>query len=269
MFVQAILDTYAKLKNTLQLSGYPTSYDIARGKISGSRQATIEGFRTTIPSGVSDVTNLSTSQVPIPPLSGISMSIVSTSANDTLAGVNARKVILEYIDPTDLKLKQVEINLNGTTPVAVPVSVAFVSDFYVSETASLSVSNAGNITIYNGATVYATIKTGDCKSLNCFRYIPIDKNFYIKSLDFSGDTKGILMKLEATQTDNLTKLKTFVCRSGAVMSDAPTQINFDPPMVIVGGNYVKCTISGGANSGTAGACINGWLENKDPSTLNK
>ena len=94
MLVQSIIDTYKNLKNTLQLSGYPTSYDIARGKISGSRQATIEGFRTTIPSGVSDVTNLSTAQVPIPPLSGISLSIVSTSENDILAGSNVRKVIL-------------------------------------------------------------------------------------------------------------------------------------------------------------------------------
>lgn len=267
--VTALVDTYKNLKNSLTLSNYPSELDISRGKIYGSRQASVEGMRNSIPSGNSDISNLSTALVPIPPLTGISMSIVSTSANDTLLGSNARKVILEYIDPADLKLKQVEINLNGTTPVAVPVYVAFVSDFYVSDAASLQVQNAGDITIYNGATVYARIDIGACKSLNCFRYVPIDKNFYIKSIDFSGDTKGIMMKLEATQTDNLTKLNTFVCRTGAIMADAPSAVTFDPPLVVTGGNYVKTTIySSSSNTGIAGACINGWLELKDPTTLN-
>ena len=269
-FNNVFVATYEHLKKKFILMGAPNLLDIARGKIAFARQAQVEGYIETIVNRTRDVSELDVDIIPAPALSGVSMQIVSTSINDTIAGLNSRKVTIEYIEPVTEILTQVEVDLNGTTPVNVPVSIAFVSDFYVSNSANLDAVSDGDITIFNGATVYNIIKTGGNKSLQLYRYVPKNRDFYITSMTSSGSSKTVTIRLRANQSDNLTTTTGFIFRTVQVSADGSTEITFKPPIVITGGHYLKASVfsTSADNNGVVSVALNGWLENKNPRTLN-
>lgn len=268
--VDSLIKTYKYLKSNNILAGYPYRDDVARGKVSGARQAQIEGYVEGVVNGTKDVSELGVNIIPVPDLAGETMQIVSTSANDTILGTGSRSVFVEYIEPITEQLKNIEVDLNGTTPVTVPVPIAFVSDFYVGKTATLDTVSSGDITIFNGANVYNIIKAGGNKSLTLFRYIPKGKNLYITSMNVSGNSKEVTMRLRANVSDNLTTTQGFLFRAIGVSADGASDVSFDPPMVITGQHYIKATIFSNAidNSGMVSIGLNGWLENKEEGTLN-
>ena len=237
--------------------------DIARGKVTGARQAQIEGYTEGIINGTKDISELATNIIPTPPLSGTTMQVSSTSANDTLLGTGSRSVIVEYIEPTTELLKQIEVNLNGTVAVTVSVPIAFVSDFYVKQSATLDTVSDGDITIYNAGTVFNIIKASGNKSLQLFRYIPKDKNLYLSSMTVSGNSKAVSVRLRANISDNGTTTQCYIFRSVEVTADGANEVTFEPPMVINGGHYIKASIFSSAtdNGGLVSVGINGWLEN--------
>lgn len=270
---KVLIATYKYLVKHNILVGVPNLLDIARGKISGARQAQIEGYRKNIPLGAHDVCELGVAQIPFPSLSGELMRVKSDSNNDTLLGSGTRKVTIEYIEPVTETLEQIEIEMNGQTYVNIPVPIAFVSDFYASDGASLDTSSDGDITIESqaGGTIYNVIKEGANKSLSLFRYVPKNKDFYITSFVVGGNSKSISVRLRVNQTDNLTTTKGFLFRSIAVSTDGMIAIPFDPPLVITGGHYLKASLFNtdkNDNKGVVAVGINGHLENKNPRSLN-
>lgn len=268
MFVQSLIDTYKKLVKDGLLIGVPNQLDIARGKVSGARQFQTEGFAENLPTGLCDIAELaSRAPVPIPPITGTSMSVVSTNVNDTIAGTGARKIALEYIDGADGKLKHVEYDLNGTTQVNLAENIGFVSDFYVTENATFGEGAYGDITIFDTATpstIYSIIKTNHNKSYTAYRYVPSDKDFYISSLDISGDTKGITVRLEANVTDDMHSIGSFIDRTITIIGDDPSRLEFLPPIPIPSGHYFKVTANSpsGSGGGDIAVGINGWIEPK-------
>lgn len=272
--VQALVDTYKTLVRKNILIGSPHPLDIARGKIAGARQAQIEGYAGSTIVGLHDVSDLGVLTIPIPSLAGESMTIVSTSANDTVLGTGARTVIIEYIEPITEDLKWIQVELNGTTPVLVPVTIAFVSDFYVNSCATINGTSLGDIKIYKTgtpATVYNIIKAQRNKSASSLRYVPKNKVLYITSFTVSSSTKAISVRLRATQADTLSiPISNFIFRSVAIMADSPITIPFDPPIAILGGNYIKASsiVPSGSSGAMLATGLNGWIEQKDPSTLN-
>lgn len=267
---KVLIATYKYLVKHNILVGVPNLLDIARGKIAGARQAQIEGYIKGIVNGTRDVSELGTNTIPTPSLSGETMQVESTSNNDTIAGSGARKVIIEYIEPITEILKQVEVELNGQSAVTIPVSIAFVSDIYVSDTATLDGVSSGDITIFNGGTTYNIIKAGGNKSLALFRYVPKGRDFYISSMSISGNSKEVTVRLRANQTDNLTTLNCYVFRTISVSADGSSQLLFDPPMVITEQHYIKASVfsTSNDNGGIVSIGLNGWLESKNPRTLN-
>lgn len=272
-FVQALVGTYKYLFNNNMLAGLPNTLDIARDKIGYARPAQVEGFAQDLPTGARDISELDVDIIPTPPLSGTQMSLKSTSANDTINGSNSRKVTIEYIEPVTELLKNVEYELNGTATVNITEQIAFVSDFYVSESADLDSVSAGDITIFNTATpttIYNVIKAGGNKSLSAYRYIPKGRDLYISAISVSGDTKGINVRLRANQTDNYTTTTGFLFKGIAIMAESPTEIIYDPPIVITGQHYVKFTAftPTGTSGGKIAVGINGWLEISSPRRAN-
>lgn len=273
-----LFNTYQALVSAGQLLGSKPSkplhitdqiIDIARGKVKGARQAQLEGYIKGISSGTSDVSELVTPIVPTPSLAGETMQVKSTSNNDTILGTNSRSVIIEYIEPVTEQLLSIEVELNGTTAVTVPVPIAFVSDFYVKQAGSLDSVSAGDITLFNGTTVYCIIKAGGNKSLQLFRYIPKGKNLFITGLSVSGNSKTVTVRLRSTISDNLTRTDCYIFRTVEVSADGANNIVFDPPMIITAQSYLKASIFSTIND-TAGAIsvgINGWLENDDSPTI--
>lgn len=239
--------------------------DVARGNIAGARQVQIEGYAKGFTAGKQDVCELAVNDpIPTPLLSGETMQVVSTNANDTILGSGSRSVVIEYIEPVTEILTQIEVELNGTTAVTIPVPIAFVSDFYVKQSASLNALSNGDITIFNGATVYNIIKAGSNKSLTLFRYIPKGKSLYITSINVSGNSKVVTVRLRANISDNLTKTDCFIYRTVEVSADGANNVTLSPPMIITAQNYIKASIFSSANdnAGAVSIGLNGWVEDE-------
>lgn len=242
--------------------GNTSKLDIARGKVKGARQAQIEGYLKGVSQGTSDISELGVNIIPTPSLSGILMQIKSTANADDISGSNSRSVIVEYIEPITELLKSIEVELQGTTPVTVPVPIAFVSDFYVKQSANLDSVSAGDITIFTGGTIFNIIKAGGNKSLSLFRYIPKGSNLFISGLSVSGNSKEVSVRLRANISDNLTRTDCYIFRTVEVSADGANNIIFDPPMIIGSQSYLKASIFSSVtdNNGLISVGINGWLE---------
>src|SRR3972149_7552545 len=97
--------------------------------------------------------------IPFPSSSGETVSIVSTSANDTSDGTGARQVVIHGLDVGGSEQSETVI-LSGTTPVVSTLSYIFINKFYVTTVGSNNIS-VGDITIYKtgvATTVYSIIK---------------------------------------------------------------------------------------------------------------
>ena len=241
---------------------------VARGDYGGKRSFNIEGLSENITVGTRDVSELGVDTIPTPDINGTLMDIVSTSALDTVVGTGSRIIKIDYIDPTDLKLKYVLVNLNGTTPVQVPVSIAFVSDVTSVENGLISgeVSTAqGDITLYlrgTPATEYNIIKAGGNKSLTAYRFIPDNTCLFISGWTASGDTKGVKVKLRATQTDDFFKTNGFIFRDVIIVGETAVPQIFTVPIKLQGNVKVKASVfvGTGLGGGDIATSIHGWLE---------
>jgi len=114
------------------------------------------------------------------PATAQQMQLVSTSANDTLAGTGVQKVILHYLDNA-YAVKTEIVSLNGTTPVnTVATNILRINNFHSYQVGSGGVA-AGAITLKNtGATVtYSLINTGLNASRQAIYTVPAGVTGYI------------------------------------------------------------------------------------------
>ena len=94
------------------------------------------------------------------PTSAQSLEVVSSSADDTLAGTGARRIRVQGLDANYL-LQELEVDMNGTTPVAVPGTwtrvfrLRIVSGYSGTYATASTGSHAGTITV-RGAGAGAT-----------------------------------------------------------------------------------------------------------------
>lgn len=126
------------------------------------------------------------------------LEILSSSANDTLLGTGAQQVAITSVDQNFVETNSV-INLNGTTPVAIPQGI-FINASVVGGSGS-GRKNAGNITIrtVSGANPQSYIEAGAglarlasfCVPANC---IWICHNFF--SIMDAGTTWPAQVRIE-------------------------------------------------------------------------
>ncbi len=124
----------------------------------------------------------STTTIPTPSSAGEQMTIVSESANDTLLGSGAQKVMVHYLDAAGYERIEI-VSLNGTTPVDLAETNArFINDLIVYNVGSGLVA-AGHIKIYkksNSGLVYNMIAVGGNKSLVANRMVPVNKTLLLR-----------------------------------------------------------------------------------------
>lgn len=120
------------------------------------------------------------------------MTIASSSANDTAAGTGARSVSVTYLDQNMTGPFTVTVNLNGTTQVPITGSMCYIEKVVVATVGS-GLSNAGILTIRTGggATV-GTIAAGANRTLWTHHYVPQGKICYISGFSFgnTGSAQG-------------------------------------------------------------------------------
>jgi len=110
-------------------------------------------------------------------LTGVQMSIVSSSASDTAAGTGARAISIGYIENGTLAAKSETVILNGTTPVlTVATNIRFINSMTMISAGSGG-KNAGSITATNGGLTYGAMSIGHRVQASAYRMVPTGKVF--------------------------------------------------------------------------------------------
>jgi hypothetical protein len=124
-----------------------------------------------------DIWGGSANVIPIPPLIGEQMSIVSSSVQDGPAGTGILTLRLHYMDH-NANERYEDLIMNGTVPVnTVATDIRFVNDIHAL-TAGTTKAAVGNITIFPvgvPATVYNEIVAGQTHQNNSSRMVPAGK----------------------------------------------------------------------------------------------
>ena len=154
-------------------------YDISRGKVTGAKP--FYGYGRITTGAAVDTPSLiwPNGAWSAPPSTGVQISVVSTNANDTVAGTGARVLRVIYLD-TSLSEQYEDINMNGTTTVlSVATNIRFIQCTFVLEFGS-GVYAAGNISLSNGSgSNYSYIEAGAIRCSSSARMVPAGKRLII------------------------------------------------------------------------------------------
>jgi hypothetical protein len=155
---------------------------VARGMITGHKSLFKFGNNPDVNGSLETVWSHSTLYVY--PTTATTMTVSSTSANDTAADVGARTVLVAGLDQNYNEVSEV-VTLNGQTPVTTTLTFIRVFRAYV-VTAGASNTAAGTIYIGDGvvtagvpAIVYAEIPLGENQTLMALWTVPANYTLYI------------------------------------------------------------------------------------------
>jgi hypothetical protein len=149
-------------------------FDIAKGNIWDSEAVNIFGFNRVIGTDWETVWNDGSNYVY--PTSAVQMSLVSSSASDTMA------VLINGLDSNYEKISET-VTLTGTTAVTTTLS------FYrINSAIILSGSNVGDISISNGGTLYAFIEAELGTTQAAIYTVPAGHSLYLFRIDANSAT---------------------------------------------------------------------------------
>lgn len=202
------------------------------------------------------------------PTTGIQMQVVSSSANDTLAGTGAQKVHIHYLD-SNYNYNVETINMNGLAVVnTVATNIFRINGFHVVQVGTVNGSSAGNISIQSvgGAVTYGYISAGYNTARQAIYTIPAGKTGYISHWQCgSGTSSGqhfTQVEIRATCHKGIRWPGVFLAVDVASTLNSNNEISFGTPIPIPEKTDVKMSAisdSAAANAVTIGA-IMGWVE---------
>ncbi len=165
----------------------PYTDDIAAGPV---EYFAAWGFRagvTVVATGV-DIWSGTADAIPIPPLAGQQMSVISTSAQDGPGGTGILTIDIHYIDANGLE-KLETITMNGLVAVnTAALDIRFINDMHA-QTAGATKGAVGTITIFPvgvPATVYTQIDVGKRRHINTSKMVPAGKVLLIEHFNAAG-----------------------------------------------------------------------------------
>jgi hypothetical protein len=144
-------------------------HDVAKGNIWDSKPLNVFGFNRNIGGVYEPIWNNSGSYTF--PSSGLIMSLVSTSASDTMS------VLINGLDINHQIITET-VTLTGT--VAVQTSLSF---YRINSAVILSGLNVGNISISNGGTVYGFIEADSGTTQAAIYTVPENHSLYLFRID--------------------------------------------------------------------------------------
>ena len=140
-------------------------FDIAQGKMYDSAAVNIFGFNREIGTAFETIWNDGGTYVY--PSSALAMTIVSSSASDTM------QVLVVGLDASYNEVRQT-VTLNGTGSVAIPTALLRINSAII-----LSGSNVGNITIASGGVTYGYIEATLGTTQACIYTVPAGYDLYL------------------------------------------------------------------------------------------
>ena len=185
-------------------------FDIAKGKMYDSEAVNIFGFNRDVNGSFETVWNDGAAYVY--PTSALTMTIVSSSASDTM------NVLVSGLDANYDQISET-VTLTGT--VAVTLSTQF---YRINSAVILAGNNAGNITIANGGVTYAFIEAGTGATQACLYTVPNGYDLYLFRITANSATatgSQYLTVRNALRTSTGRELKV------AEATFAESQVNYD------------------------------------------
>jgi hypothetical protein len=201
------------------------------------------------------------------PTAAQQMTIVSSSASDTLAGTGAQKVMIHYLD-NNYNMQAETISLNGTTPVnTVATNILRINAFHIYQLGSGGAS-VGNISVKNlaGAVTYSYVQLGYDAARQAIYTVPSGMVGYINHWQASSGTASgshftrIALRATAHEGNLLPGVFRAIDEVGTLNNGM--EITLPIPIRIPAMADVKMTAisdSASANAITMGA-IMGWFE---------
>lgn len=127
------------------------------------------------------------------------VSVTSTSGNDTSSGTHARKIVIEGLDASFNEVSET-ITLTGGTPSLGTQSFIRVFRAYVTDVGAYDNTNAGNIVIQISGNIVAIIGIGFGQTEMAVYTVPAGKTLYLMRVTgFQDSNRDILMQLKQRQ----------------------------------------------------------------------
>jgi hypothetical protein len=237
--------------------------DVARGKVPGAEPIGAFGYREAS-AGETNRVIWPNGVFTLPPVTGVQMSIVSTSANDGITGSHAQKLELHYLDD-DLNPQIEFIETDGLTPVlTTATNIRFINCLHIHQIGTVAAA-AGDITASNGGTDYAEIAQGEVRCTSSARMIPKGKVCYVKGI-VGGAVSGtaaakVIMKMVASELDAFQYIDPLILfpYAGVAVQDTSETFVLPIPLRFSAGSVVALTLTSDKVAIVTGSWF-GWLE---------
>ena len=146
------------------------------------------------------------------------VSVTSTSANDTSTGTHARKIVIEGLDASFNEVSET-ITLSGGTPSVGTQSFIRVFRAYVTDVGAYDNTNEGNIVIQISSNIVAIIGAGYGQTEMALYTVPAGKTLYLMRLTaFQDGNKDVLLQLKQRQNADVTSAPVTGVRTMRVIS---------------------------------------------------
>lgn len=241
---------------------------IGRGLIPGHEVFEGYGQRSSCSTAVNgdDVWEGVATTMPIPnQVIGEQMTVVSTSAQDGVAGTGILTLDIHGLDATGAVVSEIVV-MQGTTPVSTTrTNWRFIQSIHA-ETVGTNNLAVGDITIYKtgfAATVYNKIVAGGNMSLNSARMVPVGKTFYLKTISYAAAAnKSTSIKLRSTTTfeNTLTASNFFLFKDNVFLLNSTITKVFPIPRKYIALSIIKATVYSSVAGGDVSVSYGGWIE---------
>jgi len=247
-----------------QICAQPYLQALAEGDISGHSPWMKMGYTPSLGTADSDLWSYG-GNINLPG-TGIQMSVLSSSVDDTSLGNGVKSVKINYLDNSYIE-KSTTVIMSGTAPVnTTPTDILRVNSFRV-ETAGTNGKAVGNITLKEtgaGTTVYSYISTGYTRARNSSYTVPVGKTLYIVQFVVgfgyaANQTHYSRIYTRATQNEGIRTPNIFYPFTEVVCANTSQEVTLEIPTKIV--EKVDVKVSGISSfTGVASVALRGWLE---------
>lgn len=199
-----------------------------------------------------------------PSSSGSTVSVVSTSANDTAGGTGVQSIKFRYLD-VDLIEHTETIVLNGTTPVvSTATNVRYVNGMVAASLGSGKAA-AGAITLYSGTGNHTYIAAGSIRCTCTVRTVPANSRFIITSLQAgavsgtSASSVEVQLAVSSYLDIDYSSLNILFPYMAFAQQDNSSSISLDAPVAFTEGISIGMLCSCDKAATIVGS-YHGWIE---------
>lgn len=198
---------------------------------------------------------------------GENISVISSSVLDSINGVGAQRVRVEYIN-TSNKLVYVDIDLNGTNQVYSSITdMRSIIDLYaiLVGSAKLCQGNVDVVDSLTGLKVYNRILAGGNKAQSSFREFLPTSTVYLTGMVVSSLTKGLEVELRITANDSgdiFIAPDVYLYQLPIITIDSSQFITFNPALVVPASAKMKVSVRTDLSpaSHKVKIWLNGWVK---------